>query len=55
MTVTSKGLNPDNDKPTRTDFVRRVALTLGDMHRKGKVEKIGHGRSMRGNLVNPLK
>jgi hypothetical protein len=45
-----KGLDPDNDKPTRTDFVRRVALALGEMHRKGKVEKIGRGRAMRWRL-----
>jgi hypothetical protein len=42
-----KGLDPDNDKSTRTDFVRRVSLALSDMHRKGKVEKIGRGRAMR--------
>jgi hypothetical protein len=42
-----KGLDPENDKPTRTDFVRRVSLALGDMQRKGKVEKIGRGRAMR--------
>jgi hypothetical protein len=46
-----KGLDPDNDKPTRTDFVRRVALALGDMERKGKAEKIGRGRAMRWKLT----
>jgi hypothetical protein len=44
-----KGLDPDNDKPTRTDFVRRVGLALGDMHRKGKVENIGRGALRAGN------
>jgi hypothetical protein len=50
-----KGLDPENDKPTRTDFVRRVSLALGDMQRKGKVEKIGRGRAMRWNwpVVSP--
>jgi hypothetical protein len=42
-----KGLDPRNDKPTRTDFVRRVALALGHMQRKGEVEKVGRGRAMR--------
>jgi len=42
-----KGFDPENDKPTRTDFVRRVSLALGDMRRKGKVEKIGPGRGIR--------
>jgi hypothetical protein len=46
-----KGLDPENDKRTRTDFVRRVALALGDMRRKGKVEKIGRGRAMRWKLA----
>jgi hypothetical protein len=46
-----KGLDPDNDKPTRTDFVRRVALVLGDMHRKGKVAKIGRGRALHWRLM----
>jgi hypothetical protein len=48
-----KGLDPDNDKPTRTDFVRRVALALGDNYRKGKVEKIGRGRALRWKLAMP--
>jgi hypothetical protein len=46
-----KGLEPENDKSTRTDFVRRVALALGDMQRKGKVEKIGKGRALRWKLA----
>jgi hypothetical protein len=45
-----KGLDPDNDKPTRTDFVRRASLALGDMHRKGKVERMGRGRALRWRL-----
>jgi hypothetical protein len=45
-----KGLDPENDEPTRTDFVRRVSLALGDMQRKGKAEKIGRGRAMRWKL-----
>jgi hypothetical protein len=46
-----KGLDPDTDATTRTDFVRRVTLQLNDMFRKGKVEKIRRGRSMRWKLV----
>ena len=47
-----KGLDPDNDPVTRTDFVRRVTLQLNDLVRKGKVEKIGRGRAMRWKLAN---
>jgi hypothetical protein len=39
----------------RTDFVSRVALALGDMYRKGKVEKIGRGRAMRWKLIERLR
>jgi hypothetical protein len=45
-----KGLDSENDKATRTDFVRRVSLALGDMQRKGKAERIGRGRGMRWKL-----
>jgi hypothetical protein len=46
-----KGLDPDSDAVTRTDFVRRVTLQLNDMFRKGKAEKIGRGRAMRWKLA----
>jgi hypothetical protein len=46
-----KGLDPENDAVTRTDFVRRVTLQLNDMHRKGKAEKIGRGPAMRWKLA----
>jgi hypothetical protein len=43
-----KGLDPDNDPVSRTDFVRRVTLQPNDMVRKSKVEKIGRGRGCDG-------
>jgi len=46
-----KGLDPESDPATRTDFVRRVTLQLNDMVRKRKVEKIGRGRAMRWRLA----
>jgi hypothetical protein len=46
-----KGLDPEADPVTRTDFVRRVTLQLNDMFRKRKVEKIGRGRAMRWKLA----
>jgi 3-mercaptopyruvate sulfurtransferase SseA len=46
-----KGLDPDNDRVTRTDFVRRVTLQLNDLCRKGKVEKVGRGRTMRWKIL----
>lgn len=46
-----KGLDPDNDPETRTDFVRRVGLQLSDMHRKGKIERLGRGKALRWKLA----
>jgi hypothetical protein len=44
LAMREKGLDPETDPATRTDFVRRVTLQLNDMFRKGKVAKIGRGR-----------
>mgnify|MGYP001616743448 CR=1 FL=1 len=42
-----KGLDAENDRVTRTDFVRRVGLQLNAMQRDGKVERIGKGPALR--------
>jgi hypothetical protein len=42
-----KGLDPDADRVTRTDFVRRVGLQLNAMQRDGKIERIGKGSALR--------
>jgi hypothetical protein len=46
-----KGLDPENDPVTRTDFVRRVGLQLNDLARKGHVERSGKGRALRWRLM----
>lgn len=46
-----KGLDPENDRVTRTDFVRRVTLQLNALAGKGRAEKIGKGRAMRWKLA----
>ena len=45
-----QGIDPEK-RQAWADFVRRLALALGDMQRKGKVEKIGRGRAMRWRLI----
>lgn len=45
-----KGLDPENDRTTRTDFVRRVGLQLNAMQRDGKIERLGKGSSLRWRL-----
>lgn len=46
-----KGVDPESDPATRTDFVRRVSMQLNDMARKGKVEKIGSYRQAKWKLA----
>jgi hypothetical protein len=52
IAMRDKGLDPDTDPVTRTDFVRRVGLQLNDMARKGKVERIGKARALRWRLAS---
>jgi len=41
-----KGLDPESDRKIRTDFTRRILITLHDLTKAGAVEKIGHGRGV---------
>ena len=47
-----KGLDPQTDPVTRTDFVRRVGLQLNALQRDGKIERIGKGSTLRWQLSN---
>ena len=46
-----RGLDPESDPVTRTDFVRSITLQLNDMVGKGKIEKIGRGLALRWKLI----
>ena len=41
-----KGLNPDKDRKLRSDFIRRILVSLHDLLKAGEIEKIGHGRGV---------
>lgn len=45
-----KGLDPDNDRATRRDFTQRFTLQLASLARKGKIGRVGQGRSLRWRL-----
>src|SRR5215469_5687004 len=45
-----KGLDPDADRKQRTDFTRRILVSLHDLRRAGTVEKVGAGRGVRWKL-----
>jgi hypothetical protein len=42
-----KGMDPDADRKTRADFIRRILVSLHDLRKAGYVDKIGHGRGVR--------
>lgn len=42
-----KGMDPEADRKTRADFIRRILVSLHDLRKANMVEKIGHGRGVR--------
>jgi ribosomal protein S19E (S16A) len=42
-----KGMDPENNRKTRSDFVRRILVSLHDLRKAGMVDKVGHGRGVR--------
>lgn len=42
-----KGMDPDKDRKTRSDFTRRILVTLHDLRKAGYIEKTGHGRGVK--------
>jgi len=46
-----KGLDPEADRKQRTDFTRRILVSLHDLRKAGTVEKIGAGRGVRWKLA----
>ena len=46
-----KGLDPEADRKLRTDFTRRILVSLHDLRKNGTVEKVGHGRGVRWRLI----
>lgn len=48
--MADKGLSFDGDRHTRIEFGRRITMQLNALGRKGKVAKLGFGRSVRWRL-----
>jgi ribosomal protein S19E (S16A) len=47
-----KGLDPEVERKVRTDFTRRILVSLHDLRKAGTVEKVGHGRGVKWQLIN---
>src|SRR5436305_1614440 len=46
-----KGLDPENRK-LRADLTRRILVSLHDLTKAGHVQKVGHGRGVRWQLLD---
>jgi hypothetical protein len=46
-----KGMPPETNRKLRTDFNRRILVTLHDMMKAGYIEKVGHGRGVRWQAI----
>jgi hypothetical protein len=42
-----KRLDPEKNRKIRTDFIRRILVSLHDLRKADMVEKIGHGRGVK--------
>ncbi|HEV2561188.1 MAG TPA: hypothetical protein VGT78_03515 [Rhizomicrobium sp.] len=48
-----KRLDPEKNRKVRTDFNRRILVTLHDMRKADMIEKVGHGRGVCWQAVTP--
>jgi len=46
LAMREKGLDPEADRKTRCDFIRRILVSLHDLRKAGTIEKVGHGRGV---------
>ena len=51
LAMREKGLDPEKERKLRTDFNRRILVTLHDLMKAGTIEKVGHGRGVRWRLI----
>ena len=50
--IREEGLDPEADRKQRTDFTRRILVSLHDLRRAGTVEKVGAGRGVKWKLAD---
>jgi hypothetical protein len=46
LAMKEKGLDPEADRKTRSDFIRRILVSLHDLRNANMIEKVGHGRGV---------
>jgi hypothetical protein len=46
-----KGLDPEKDRKARSDFTRRILVSLHDLMKAGQVQRIGQGRGVRWQAI----
>lgn len=48
-----KGLDPEKDRKARSDFIRRILVSLHDLDKTGQAQRVGHGRGVRWKRLEP--
>lgn len=48
-----KRLDPEKNRKIRTDFSRRILVTLHDLRKADMIEKVGHGRGVQWREIKP--
>ncbi len=48
-----KRLDPEKNRKIRTDFSRRILVTLHDLRKADMIEKVGHGRGVQWRAIDP--
>src|SRR5258708_21512214 len=51
LAMREKGLDPEKDRKTRSDFIRRILVSLHDLRKANVIEKVGHGRGVVWRLI----
>jgi len=46
LAMKEKGLDPEADRKTRSDFIRHILVSLHDLRKANMIEKVGHGRGV---------
>ena len=53
LAMREKGMDPEADRKTRSDFIRRILVSLHDLRKANVIEKVGHGRGVVWRFLPP--
>lgn len=53
LAMREKGMDPEADRKTRSDFIRHILVSLHDLRKANVIEKVGHERGVVWRLLPP--